>query len=188
MKKRVLIIVDPQYDFIEGGSLAVGGGREALNRLVEYIKTHYGEYDYIIITADWHPITHCSFKENGGIWPVHCVQHSHGAAIYQPILDVLNELKVDYTVLTKGCNEDHEEYSIFKNQTSKIYLEGIDYQGIDCVDYVGLALNYCVKDSILDGKKTFTKSRARLLRDCTVAIGSPDEAIKELEDNNVEIV
>lgn len=188
MKKKILIIVDPQYDFIEGGSLAVEGGRDALCHLINYIKEHYKEYDYVIITADWHPITHCSFKANGGIWPNHCVQHSHGAAIFQPILDILNELKVDYNILTKGCDEDHEEYSVFKNELSRKYLENIESQGIDCVDYSGLALNYCVKDSIVDGKKVFTKSKTRLLYNCTKAIGSPDEAIKELEDCNVEIV
>ncbi len=187
MKKKILVIVDGQYDFIEGGSLAVEGAREAMNHLVEYIRTHYKEYDYIILTADWHPITHCSFKDNGGIWPIHCLQHSYGAALYQPILDILNDLKIDYHILTKGCNEDHEEYSVFKNTASRTYLEALANE-IELVDYAGLALNYCVKDSALDGKKVFVGAKTRILKGCTVAIGDASETIKQLEENNVELV
>ena len=76
MGRKILICVDCQYDFIEGGSLGVDGAREAMNRLVEFIKAHYKEYDLIIFTADWHLPSHCSFEANGGIWPRHCVEYS----------------------------------------------------------------------------------------------------------------
>lgn len=189
MGRKILIIVDAQYGFIEGGSLGVDGAREAMNHLVEFIEKHYKEYDGIFLTADWHPITHCSFKDNGGIWPTHCVQFSHGAAIYQPILDVLDHLKIDYDVLTKGCDEDHEEYSIFKNVTSEAYLKGMNkYNEISEVHVCGLALDFCVKDSILDGKKTFVNSQFKLIKDCTAAIGNPEDTYKVLEENNVIII
>lgn len=188
MKKlKVLIIVDPQYDFIEGGKLAVNGGKAALDRLKEYLKEHYKDYDVIIITCDWHLPSHCSFKSNGGIWPMHCVQFSHGAAIYDPILDVLNEVNADYTVLTKGCDEDHEEYSIFKNEKSRKVLESFAEHTAE-VHYCSLALDFCVKDSILDGKKVFLGAKACLLKDCTAAIGKPEDTYKVLEENNVEII
>jgi nicotinamidase/pyrazinamidase len=149
MGRKILIIVDGQYDFLEGGALAVEGGRDAMTNLTEFIEKHYKEYDGIFLTADWHPITHCSFKDNGGIWPTHCVQFSHGAAIYQPILDVLDDLKVDYDVLTKGCDEDHEEYSIFKNVTSEAYLKGMNkYNEIGVVDICGIAGDYCVLETL----------------------------------------
>ena len=186
-KKTLLLIIDPQYDFIEGGKLAVNGGKAALDRLVEYLKGHHKEYGAIIITTDWHPITHCSFKDNGGIWPTHCVQFSTGAAIYQPILDVLDETKTDYTVLTKGCNEDHEEYSIFKNDKSRKVLEALADNTAE-VHYCALALDYCVKDSLLDGKKVLTNAKACLLKDCTAAIGNPEDTYKILEENNVELI
>ena len=189
MGRKILIIVDAQYGFIEGGSLGVDGAREAMNRLVEFIEKHYKEYDGIFLTADWHPITHCSFKDNGGIWPTHCVQFSQGAAIYQPILDVLDHLKIDYDVLTKGCDEDHEEYSIFKNVTSEAYLKAMNkHNEISEVHVCGLALDFCVKDSILDGKKTFVNSQFKLIKDCTAAIGNPEDTYKVLEDNNVIII
>ena len=187
MKNKILFIIDAQYDFIEGGNLAVEGARKAMDNLVEYIGTHYKEYDHIILTVDWHPITHCSFKDNGGEWPIHCLQHSHGAAIYQPILDILNDLKVDYQILTKGCNEDREEYSVFKNMVSKSYLEAFAKE-TEFVDYAGLALNFCVKDSCIDGKKVFVGAKTRVLKDCTAAIGDASGTIKQLEENNIEIV
>lgn len=189
MGRKILIVVDAQYDFIEGGSLAVEGAREALNKLVEFIKEHYKEYDGIFFTADWHLPSHCSFKDNGGIWPPHCVQHSHGAAIYQPLLDVLDELKIDYDVLTKGCDEDHEEYSIFKNVLSETYLKAMNkHNEISVVDVCGLALDYCVKDSIMDGKKVFVGSTFRLIKDCTASIGKPEDTYTFLEENGVEFI
>ena len=189
MGRKILIIVDPQYDFIEGGSLGVDGAREAMNRLAEFIEAHYKEYDLIIFTADWHLPSHCSFKDNGGIWPRHCVEYSQGAAIYQPLLDALDDVKRDYDVLTKGCDEDHEEYSIFKNVISCSFLKAINKTNeISIVDVCGLALDYCVKDSIMDGKKVFINAQFNLLKDCTAAIGNPEDTYKILEENNVGII
>lgn len=188
MEKKILFIVDGQFDFIEGGKLPVKGGTEALNRLAEYIKAHAKDYVNIVLTADWHPLVHCSFEENGGQWPTHCVEFSHGAAIYQPIIEALKETHADYIVLTKGCDEDHEEYSIFKNEISKTYLETLaENNDIDTIDYCGLALDYCVKDSIMDGKKVFTKSKSRILKDFTAAIGNPEDTFKYLTNNEVEV-
>lgn len=189
MGKKALIVVDGQNDFIEGGSLPVNGAKDAMNRLAEYIKNNYKEYSSIVFTVDWHPQTHCSFKANGGQWPTHCVQFSHGAAIYQPLLDVLDENKIDYTVLTKGTDEDREEYSIFKNPMSKIIL-GRHYENdkYETVDFAGIALDYCLKNSALDSKKVFIKSEIRVLIDFCPSIGKPEYTIKELEDNNIEII
>jgi nicotinamidase/pyrazinamidase len=186
---KILFIIDAQEDFLEGGSLAVEGARQKMNGLAGYLAVHGKDYDGIYLTADWHLPSHCSFKENGGIWPPHCVQYSKGAAIHQPILTVLNGEKLDYCVLTKGCDEDHEEYSVFKNKKSCDYLKKInDSIKVDTVDFCGIALNYCVLDSIKDGKKVFTNAHFRLLKDLAPSIGSPDEALKEIENLGVELV
>ena len=186
---KVLMIIDAQYGFIEGGNLGVEGARDKMNGLVDFIKEHHNEYDNIYLSADWHLPTHCSFKDNGGIWPPHCVQFSHDAAIYQPILDALNAANVDYHVLTKGCDEDHEEYSVFKNEISNAYLQAIaNVKDIDTVDFVGIAYDYCVKDSALDSKKVFTKATIRVLKDWCPAIGKPEDTTKILEDNNIIVL
>lgn len=184
--KKILIIVDAQYDFLDGGKLGVDGAKATMNRLSVYINEHYKDYDAIILTADWHLPSHCSFKENGGIWPPHCIQFSNGAAIYEPILNMLNYHKVDYTILTKGCDEDHEEYSVFKNEKSCNYLKA--FKDVETVDFCGIALNYCLKDSAIDSKKVFTKANIRVLKSYCPSIGDPTEAIKTLEDNNIELI
>ena len=72
-----LLIVDPQNDFITG-TLAVQGAKEKMLKLSDYIKDFKDEYDYVFVTLDTHPIEHCSFKENGGMWPSHCVFLTNG--------------------------------------------------------------------------------------------------------------
>ena len=151
MKKRILFLIDCQLDFIDGGKLGVNNSTEKMDALAQYIRDTKGKYDAIFASVDWHPSTHCSFKPNGGIWPPHCVQFSTGAAIYQPILDAINEIGADFHVFSKGNNEDREEYSVMKNpESNKIIHAFFDSNGIDNVDFVGIADIYCVKDSIED--------------------------------------
>lgn len=186
---KILIIVDAQEDFLEGGSLAVEGARQTMNSLAAHLVLHGKEYDGIYLTADWHLPTHCSFKENGGIWPPHCIQFSKGAAIHNSILLALNGEKLDYQVLTKGRDEDHEEYSVFKNKKSCDYLIGVNnHLDVDTVDFVGIAYDYCIKDSALDSKKVFTNATIRVLKDWCPAIGNPEDTTRILEDNNIIVL
>ena len=86
--KKVLIIVDPQNDFITG-TLAVNGAKEKMLKLTEYIAMNSMNYDNIMVTLDSHPEDHCSFKENGGIWPKHCVMYNNGWAMPEYLQSVL---------------------------------------------------------------------------------------------------
>ena len=86
--KNVLLIVDPQNDFITG-SLAVEGAKEKMMYLSDYINSV--EYDYIFITMDTHPENHMSFKENGGIWPKHCVAGTNGWCIPEYLSNALKD-------------------------------------------------------------------------------------------------
>lgn len=188
MGRKILICVDPQYDFIEGGSLGVDGAREAMNRLVEFIKAHYKEYDLIIFTADWHLPSHCSFKDNGGIWPCHCVEYSQGAAIYQPLLDALDDVKRDYDVLTKGCDEDHEEYSIFKNVISCSFLKALNKTNeISIVDVAGIAGDYCVLQTIDDGLREFPNATFNVLLPCVASIDG-GKALDDFINENERVI
>lgn len=108
---NTLIIVDPQYDFIEGGALPVEGGKQALDNIASLINS--GNIDMVITTQDWHPISHCSFKENGGDFPPHCIQFSEGSNIYQPILDAIRENNICHYDYYKGTLEQEEQFSAF---------------------------------------------------------------------------
>lgn len=186
MNKKILIIIDAQYDFIEGGKLSVDGATKIMDNLVKYIRENGAIYDKILLTADWHPHTHCSFNENGGEWSEHCVQFTKGASIYQPIIDVLNEIKADYSIHTKGVDEDHEEYSVFKNEKScdKI-VNTCSLLKTTNIDIVGIALNYCVKDSAIDAKKNLPQANIHVLKEFCPSIGDPSAALSLLENNNI---
>ena len=97
----MLIVVDPQIDFISG-SLPVPGAAEAMNQLADYVKANGDDYALMVVTNDWHPYDHCSFAPNGGPWPVHCVQNSEGAATYWPLLEALYQSETETLFLQKG--------------------------------------------------------------------------------------
>ena len=169
MTKRILIIVDAQGDFIFG-SLPVPNAQNKMNLLAAWLRDHKDEFDVIVLTADWHPVTHCSFKNNGGDWPDHCVQFSQGAAIYQPILDALKG--TDYVVLTKGLDEDHEEYSIWKNHKSNEALHKLcDVHDINEVYICGLAGDICVLNSTVDTLRELPSAKIKFLKEYSPCIG-----------------
>ena len=105
--KNILLIVDPQNDFITG-TLAVKEANEKMMQLASYIKQH--NYDYVYITLDSHPQNHCSFEENGGIWPIHCVLETNGWKIPKYLSQVLKDVYSLYFL--KGTHSNKEEYSI----------------------------------------------------------------------------
>ncbi|MCM1080027.1 MAG: isochorismatase family protein [Bacteroidales bacterium] len=148
---RMLLLVDVQYDFING-SLAVNGAPESMQALADYIAAQpKGTYKQIVMTSDFHPYNHSSFKDNGGLWPVHCVQYSHGAAIFQPVLDAVHAHQADAVVLTKGDDVKVDEYSIMANKESAERLEQIIKDNNICViEVAGLCGDYCVGNTIKD--------------------------------------
>lgn len=151
MKQRMLLIIDPQVDFVTG-ALKVEGAGPAMHALAGYIGAHGHEYAACVITADWHPADHISFDANGGIWPPHCIAFSVGAAIYAPVYEAALRSCRSVRVLTKGLAAGHEEYSIFANRESSSALDVmIASQGIERIDLCGIAGDVCVSDTLLDG-------------------------------------
>lgn len=148
---RMLLLVDVQYDFING-SLAVNGAPESMQALADYISAQpKGTYKQIVMTSDFHPYNHSSFKDNGGMWPVHCVQYSHGAAIFQPVLDAVYAHQADAVVLTKGDDVKVDEYSIMANKASAERLQQIiKDNNIQVIEVAGLCGDFCVGNTIKD--------------------------------------
>ena len=99
--KRILIVVDMQNDFcLESGSLYVKGATPALWNVEDLIYKE--NFEEVWFTADWHEPDHVSFKDNGGEWPVHCVQYSQGAAINDLLLTACRNNDIKYKVFEKG--------------------------------------------------------------------------------------
>ena len=160
---KILLIVDPQVDFVNG-SLPVTGAAEAMDALAAYVKEHGNEYVARLVTADWHPYHHCSFADEGGLWPRHCVQHSAGAAIWQTLLVALNELQGGFTLLYKGNNIAKEEYSIMQNEESaSVICRLVEALKIEQLDVCGLAGNICVLDTAKDLKKMLGDTKLNIL-------------------------
>lgn len=144
-EEKALVIVDAQKDFING---AMGVGLEkwgkAKTKILELING--GGYDHILFTVDWHPYDHCSFKDNGGQWPRHCVQHTEGAAIDDGLLNAAMAQKSKKGFFHKGESTLHEEYA---SMTLCNWLSICPQ--ISNIDIVGLVREYCVemtKDAI----------------------------------------
>lgn len=146
-KTMQVCIVDAQNDFING-SMAVKGAEEKVNNIIKFLKEHADKIDTIVVTLDWHPYDHCSFKENGGKWPRHCVKYTEGAALYQPLADTIGELAsnndIDVYYVKKGSNKFEEEYGAFSGHID-------DKQSADCYFFInqpivtmGFCGDYCV--------------------------------------------
>lgn len=147
---KMLLIVDPQIDFITG-TLPVPGAEEAMNSLARYIDANGGEYLHIAVTADCHPMNHCSFDINGGQWPRHCVEGSVGAAIWPAVMESLYKYAPQVSLHYKGRNSDREEYSILMNTDEGCRLdEIIATQSIDKIDICGIAGDVCVASTLRD--------------------------------------
>jgi nicotinamidase/pyrazinamidase len=140
---EALVIVDFQNDFTPGGALGVSGGDAIADRVNELAADE--RFDLVVATRDWHPPDHGSFIEQGGTWPVHGVQGTPGAELY-PGLDQSN---VD-VVVDKGQPRDTEGYSGFQETKLEDLLRD---RGIDRITVVGLATDYCVKNTVLDARR-----------------------------------
>ena len=161
--KKLLLIVDPQIDFITG-TLPVAGAAEAMDALATYVKEQGNEYTVKIVTADWHPYHHSSFADAGGVWPRHCVQHSVGAAIWESLLVALNESKGGFTLLYKGDSIDKDEYSIMQNKASaSILARLVKALKVDQIDICGLAGDICVLNTAKDITSTFENIKLNVL-------------------------
>jgi nicotinamidase/pyrazinamidase len=175
---QALIVVDVQNDFCSGGALAVPDG----DAVVERVNRLASEASYVVATRDWHPPDHNSFAEQGGPWPVHCVQGTPGAELHPGI----DRSQID-AVVDKGRRPDLEGYSGFEETELERLLRQHD---VDTVDVAGLALDYCVKATALDAKHAGFDVIVH--RDATRAVEvQPDDAeraVQELRAAGVRVV
>ena len=137
-----LIIDDVQNDFLPGGSLAVPEGDKIIPVLNNVIRLFKSMKLPIFATRDWHPVDHVSFKEQGGIWPVHCVAGTHGAA-FPESLDLSDEI----VMISKARDSKEEAYSGFENTDLDKRLKTLN---ITRAWVGGLATDYCVINTVLE--------------------------------------
>jgi nicotinamidase/pyrazinamidase len=210
--RRALIVVDVQNDFLPGGALAVPRGNEIvghINSLAE--DSDAGAFmGLVVFTQDWHPANHRSFGKVSQVpdfstfsldgkdqvaWPVHCVQGTCGAefaanlnlfprrmsASWQPTL-------VPTAIWRKGMDPNVDSYSAFADNNGKDtgLAEFLRSQGITHLRVVGLATDYCVAATALDGTKLGFDTTVDL-NGCR-GISDLYPTIEKLEKHNVEVI
>lgn len=147
----VLLIVDIQYDFLPGGSLAVPDGDKILPIINQWIDAAKKAGIPIIFSRDWHPPHHVSFKERGGPWPVHCVQNSTGAKFHRDL-----NIPKDAIIVNKAYELDKDAYSAFEGVTVNDNVplpEKLRQLNAKRLWIAGLAFDYCVHYSAMDARK-----------------------------------
>jgi nicotinamidase/pyrazinamidase len=170
---RALIIVDYQNDFARpDGALSVPAGEEIAVAVNAHAAS--GDYDLVFATRDWHPPDHGSFAAQGGPWPPHCVQGSEGAALH-PDLDTG---PID-AIVDKGQDPGTDGYSGFE---ATGLAQRLRDAGVEEVTIVGLATDYCVKNTALDALREGFAVRVdpAAVRGVEVAAGDSERALEEL--------
>ena len=172
-----LLIIDFQNDFTPGGALAVEGGDE----IAEPIKRLAPRFDHVLATRDWHPPDHSSFETEGGPWPVHCVQGTHGAELHPAMQEIEVEGIVDV-----GAEREDEGYSGFEKSKLEDLLRESD---VDEVAVVGLATDYCVRASTIDACKLGldTTVITDAIRAVDVNPGDGDRALEEMKEAGAKL-
>lgn len=140
-----LVLVDVQNDFLPGGKLAVAGGDEVIPLLNQYITLFLAANLPILATRDWHPANHCSFTEQGGSWPAHCVADSFGAAFPAAL-----HLPGAAITVSKAMTPQADAYSGFEATDLADRLRAL-HAGRLFVG--GLATDYCVLNTVTDARQ-----------------------------------
>jgi nicotinamidase/pyrazinamidase len=196
---RTLIVTDIQNDFCPKGSLPVAGGDSIIPFINELVIKP--DYDIVIYTKDWHSANHKSFASQHPdkkvfeiinlfeieqiLWPDHCVQNTHGSEFHSNLrTDVANQY-----IITKGMNENIDSYSAFfdnKHDSSTGLDDFLREKDIQELDIVGLALDYCVKFTALDGIGLGYNVNI-ILNGCKAISSDINPCIEEMRINGINI-
>ena len=207
--KKALLVVDIQYDFLPGGPLAVPEGDVIIPYVLERMRD--GEtYELVAASQDWHPPGHGSFAsahpgaepfgvgELGGLpqvfWPDHCVQKSDGARIEKSTREELVRISGEgrFTLIVKkGQDPEVDSYSAFFDNAKRVDT-GLDRAlksyAIGAIDIVGLAFDYCVKSTALDGASLGYETRILMSGTRAIDPGLTEQHVAELQEAGVECV
>jgi nicotinamidase/pyrazinamidase len=185
-----LVVVDVQHDFADpDGGLYVPGGEEVVAVANEEIAAARAAGSPVLYTQDWHPPSTPHFEQDGGIWPVHCVRDTWGAAF-------VPELTVDGPVVRKGV-DGGDGYSGFSVRDPVTGEEGetelgqlLREAGVRRLVIVGLAGDYCVRETALDGLRLGFEVVVPLAGTRFVELqpGDAERTVDELREAGVELV
>jgi nicotinamidase/pyrazinamidase len=182
---RALIIVDVQNDFCEGGSLAVAGGAAVARSVSSLLTSGDHGYDHVVATKDYHVDPGGHFADEPDYahsWPKHCVAGTTGADFHPDLVTEPIE-----AVFRKGAHA--AAYSGFEGTADDgtPLADWLRAHGVDTVDVVGIATDYCVRATAADAAANGFSTRVLLGLTAGVAPGTTAEAITSLHDGGVEV-
>ena len=146
-----LIVVDVQNDFADpSGSLYVKGGEHVVALINAEVARALAAGSLVVYTRDWHPESTPHFQKDGGVWPVHCVMNSWGAEFHPDLL-------VDGPEVKKGSGgeDGYSGFSMRHPDTEEVIPTELESllrrRGVVRLVIAGLATDYCVRATALDG-------------------------------------
>jgi nicotinamidase/pyrazinamidase len=184
-----LVVVDVQNDFADpSGSLYVAGGEEVPAICNTEIAAAVDAGSLVVYTQDWHPASTPHFEKDGGVWPVHCVADTWGAQLHP-------DLRVAGPRIRKGTSgeDGYSGFTVQDPRTGARQATGLadllGGTGITTAVIVGLATDYCVKETALDAvaKGFGAVVPRRAIRAVNLAPGDADRAIDAMADAGVMI-
>lgn len=181
---KVLVVVDELYDFIDG-SMACQNGEESVRRTVDEIEKYKASMP-VLFVCDHHPADHCSFVEQGGPWPPHCVAGTRGAEIHESLRPYVEDSLVFY----KGCDPALEQYSGFdgRNEAGQSLAEVLRLLDAELVYVAGIATEYCVRSTAEDLHRA--GFNVTILKDCLayVELEGHLKALPEIAEEGIRII
>ncbi|WP_375484116.1 isochorismatase family protein [uncultured Jatrophihabitans sp.] len=179
---KAVIVVDVQNDFCEGGSLAVPGGTEVARGVSSRLAG--GGYEHAVATRDHHVDPGDHFSDHPDFqasWPPHCVVGTSGVSLHPDLDASLLEVVFD-----KG--EYEAAYSGFEASYDGTSLaDWLREHGVDTVEIVGIATDYCVRATALDAARLGFSTEVRLDLTAGVAAESTESAVAEFREAGIAL-
>lgn len=176
--RDALVIVDLQNDFCPGGALGVAGGDAVVPVLNRYAERFARAGAPVFASRDWHPAKTTHFKADGGVWPPHCVQDTPGAEFHPALA-----LPAGAEIISKGMDPREDAYSCFQAETSDgmPFAAALGERGVSRLFIGGLATDYCVKSTVVDGVQAGFEMI--VLADAVAAVDlTPGDGARALEE------
>ncbi|HEX7187335.1 MAG TPA: isochorismatase family protein [Actinomycetes bacterium] len=183
-----LLVVDVQNDFASpDGGLYVQGGEQVVRPIGVEVGAAQNAGSPVVYTQDWHPGSTPHFEKDGGIWPVHCVADTWGAELHPDLL-------VHGPVVRKGTSGE-DGYSGFsvRDPTSGVaaatQLQSLLDRSVRRLVVVGLAGDYCVKETALDGVRLGYQVEVplQLTRFVELTPGDTERSVEEMRAAGVTV-